>query len=67
MLPERDRPKMKRRLMIINIAALAAMFVAVVNLVTLREVWVLAAAVAVLVGLAVYSVNEKFKLKKQSG
>ncbi|AIF82868.1 hypothetical protein NTE_00790 [Candidatus Nitrososphaera evergladensis SR1] len=58
---------MKRRLMIINIAALAAMFVAVVNLVTLREVWVLAAAVAVLVGLAVYSVNEKFKLKKQSG
>ncbi|UVS67830.1 hypothetical protein [Nitrososphaera viennensis] len=64
MLPERGRPKMKRRLIIINIAALAAMFV-VVNLVTLKEVWVLAAAVAVLASFAVYSVNEK--LKKQSG
>ncbi|MEO9362323.1 MAG: hypothetical protein ABI348_00345 [Nitrososphaera sp.] len=66
MLPESGRPKMKRRLVLVNAAALAAMFVAVVNLVTLREVWVLVAAVAVLISLTVYSVNEKFKSKKSA-
>jgi hypothetical protein len=54
----------KRSLMIINIAAMAAMFVAVINLVTLKETWVLVAAIIVMISLAVYSVNEKVKMKK---
>jgi hypothetical protein len=56
----------KRTLMIVNIAAMAAMFVAVINLVTLKEVWVLVAAVAVMVSLAVYSVSERRKMRKAS-
>ncbi len=35
----------KRSLMIVNFAAMAAMLVAVVNLVTIKEIWVLAAAI----------------------
>lgn len=54
----------KRSLMIINIAAMAAMFVAVINLVTLKETWVLVAAIIVMISLAVYSVNEKVRMKK---
>lgn len=56
----------KRSLMIVNLAAIAAMFVAVINLVTLKEIWILIAAVVVMASLTVYSVNEKFKMKKAS-
>lgn len=56
----------KRTLMIVNIAAMAAMFVAVINLVTLKEVWILVAAVTVMVSLAVYSVSERRKMRKAS-
>jgi hypothetical protein len=54
----------KRSLMMVNIAAMAAMFVAVINLITLKEAWVLVAAIAVMAGLTLYAVNEKFKMKK---
>lgn len=54
----------KRTLTIVNIAALAAMLVGVLNLIVFREVWVLAAAMVVVVTLTVYSVREKRKLSK---
>lgn len=56
----------KRSLMIVNFAAMAAMLVAVVNLVTIKEIWVLAAAIAAMAGLTIYSVNEKRKMQKAS-
>jgi len=52
----------KRTLAIVNVAALAAMLVGVLNLIVFREVWVLAAATVFIVALAVYSVREKRKL-----
>ncbi len=57
----------KRTLTIVNIAALAAMLVGVMNLIVFREVWVLAAAMVFLVALTVYSVREKRKLSRKAG
>ena len=55
----------RQSLKIANIAALAAMFIAVINLVVFREIWVLVIAMIFVVTLAVYSVNEKRKLSKK--
>lgn len=55
----------KRTLTIVNIAALAAMLVGVLNLLVFREIWVLAAAMIVIVALTVYSVREKRKLSRK--
>jgi len=55
----------KRTLAIVNIAALTAMFVGVLNLIVFREIWVLAAAMIVVVTLTVYSVREKHKLSRK--
>lgn len=57
----------KRTLTMVNIVALAAMLVGVVNLIVFREIWILAAAMVFLVALTVYSVNEKRKLSRQAG
>jgi membrane protein implicated in regulation of membrane protease activity len=50
---------------IANIGSLIAVFIGVLNLVTLREVWILVAAMAVLVILSIYAVREKRKIQKQ--
>lgn len=52
----------KRTLTIVNIAALAAMLVGVLNLIVFKEIWVLAAAMIIIIALTVYSVMEKRKL-----
>jgi membrane protein implicated in regulation of membrane protease activity len=44
-----------------NIGSMVAVLIGVVNLLTFRELWVLLAAVAILVILAVYAVKEKRK------
>jgi membrane protein implicated in regulation of membrane protease activity len=48
-----------------NIGSMIAMLIGVVNLLTFRELWVLLAAVAILVFLAVYALKEKRKLQRQ--
>lgn len=50
---------------IINIGAMAALFIGVTNLLTFRELWVFIAAVTVLIVLAIYAVKEKRKLQRQ--
>jgi hypothetical protein len=49
-----------------NIGALVAMAVAVINLITFREVWILIAAAIALVALTVYAVSEKRRMQRQS-
>lgn len=48
-----------------NIGSMVAVLIGVVNLLTFRELWVLLAAVAILVFLAVYAVKEKRKLQRR--
>ena len=50
---------------IANIGSLVAVFIGVLNLVTLREVWILVAAMAILIVLSIYAVKEKRRLQKQ--
>ena len=51
--------------MITNIGALLAMIVVVINMFTLREMWILFTAIAFMIVLAVYAVQEKRKLKQR--
>jgi membrane protein implicated in regulation of membrane protease activity len=48
-----------------NIGSMVAVLIGVVNLLTFRELWVLLAAVVILVILAVYAVKEKRKLQRR--
>ena len=48
-----------------NIGSMIAMLIGVVNLLTFRELWVLIAAVTILIILAIYAVKEKRKLQRQ--
>lgn len=57
----------KRTLTIVNIAALAAMLVGVLNLIVFREIWILAVAMVIVIALTVYSVREKRKLSRKAG
>jgi len=50
---------------IANIGSMVAVLIGVVNLLTLRDIWVLLAAVSILVILAVYAVKEKRKLQRR--
>jgi Flp pilus assembly protein TadB len=50
---------------ITNIGALLAMIVVVINMFTLREMWILFTAIAVMIALAAYAVQEKRKLKQR--
>lgn len=59
------RPRM-RYYTLANIGALVAMAVAVINLITFREVWILIAAAIALVALTVYAVSEKRRMQRQS-
>ena len=54
----------KKKFLIINIIAIAAMFVGLINAIAFKEVWVLLAAVIVLVMLTVYAFKEKRKLRQ---
>ncbi len=48
-----------------NIGSMVAVLIGVVNLLTFKELWVLLAAVAILVILAIYAVKEKRKLQRR--
>jgi membrane protein implicated in regulation of membrane protease activity len=50
---------------LVSIGSMVAVLIGVVNLLTFRELWVLLAAVAILVILAVYAVKEKRKLQRR--
>jgi membrane protein implicated in regulation of membrane protease activity len=50
---------------LVNVGSMVAVLIGVVNLLTFRELWVLLAAVAILVILAVYAVKEKRKLQRR--
>jgi FtsH-binding integral membrane protein len=50
---------------ITNIGALIAMIVVIINMFTLREMWVLFTAIAAMIVLAAYAVQEKRKLKQR--
>ncbi len=50
---------------IANIGSLIAVFIGVLNLITLREIWITIAAIAILVVLSIYAVKEKRKIQKQ--
>jgi uncharacterized membrane protein YfcA len=53
-----------KKFLIINIIALAAMFVGLINAITFKEPWVLLAASIFLVVLTIYALKEKRKLKQ---
>ena len=59
------RPRM-RYYTLANIGALVAMAVAVFNLITFREVWILVAAAIALVALTAYAVSQKRRMQRQS-
>jgi|GraSoiStandDraft_9_1057307.scaffolds.fasta_scaffold249848_2 competence protein ComGC len=48
---------------IANIGSMLAVLVGLVNIFTFREMWILFAAMSVLIILAVYAVKERAKLK----
>jgi membrane protein implicated in regulation of membrane protease activity len=50
---------------IANIGSLIAVFIGVLNLITIREIWITMAAIAILVILSIYAVKEKRKIQKQ--
>jgi membrane protein implicated in regulation of membrane protease activity len=50
---------------IANIGSLIAVFIGVLNLVTLREIWIIMVIMAILVVLSIYAVREKRKIQKQ--
>jgi hypothetical protein len=54
---------MKSSYQIINIGALVAMIVVVINMFTLREMWLLYSALAAMVVLIAYALKEKYNLK----
>jgi hypothetical protein len=49
---------------IANLGSLIAVFIAMLNLITLREIWITVAAIALLVILSIYAVKEKRKIQK---
>jgi O-antigen/teichoic acid export membrane protein len=53
-----------KKFLIINIIAMAAMFVGLINAITFKELWVLLAASIFLVVLTIYALKEKRKLKQ---
>ena len=57
--------KKTRAYIITNIGALVAMIVVLINMFTFREMWILFTAVAVMIVLVVYAVQEKRKLKRK--
>ena len=57
--------KKRQAYMITNIGALLAMIVVVINMFTLREMWILFTAIAVMIVLAAYAVQEKRKIKQR--
>jgi len=50
---------------IANIGSLVAVFIGVLNLITIREIWITAAAIALLIILSIYAVKEKRKIQRQ--
>jgi FtsH-binding integral membrane protein len=50
---------------ITNIGALLAMIVVIINMFTFREMWILITAIAVMIVLAAYAIQEKRKLKQR--
>ena len=54
-----------RAYIITNIGALVAMIVVVINMFTFREMWILFTAVAVMIVLVAYAVQDKRKLKQK--
>jgi Flp pilus assembly protein TadB len=53
-----------KKFLIINIIAMAALFIGIINSITFKEVWVLLAAVVFLVLLTIYALKEKRKLRQ---
>jgi hypothetical protein len=50
---------------IANIGSLIAVFIGVLNLITVREIWITMAAISLLVVLSIYAIKEKRKVQKQ--
>ena len=50
---------------IANIGSLVAVFIGVLNLITIREIWITVAAIALLIVLSIYAVKEKRKIQRQ--
>ena len=57
--------KKTRPYVISNIGALLAMVVVIINMFTLREMWILFTAIAAMIVLAAYAVQEKRKIKQR--
>lgn len=50
---------------IANIGSLVAVFIGVLNLITIREIWITVAAIALLIILSIYAVKEKRKIQRK--
>ena len=55
-------PRKNLTFIITNLVALAALFAGVINVITFREMWILIAAVAVMIVITTYTIREKRKL-----
>jgi Flp pilus assembly protein TadB len=53
-----------KKFLIINIIAMAAVFIGLINAIAFKEIWVLLAATILLVLLTVYAVKERRKLRQ---
>ncbi len=50
---------------IANIGSLIAVFIGILNLITIRETWITVAAIAILIVLSIYAIRERRKIQKQ--
>jgi len=58
-------PQRPRAFTIANIGSLIAVLIAVINLLTIRDVWILAASFGALIVLTVFAVQTRRKLQKK--
>ena len=53
-----------RTYLIANVLSMIVLFAGVINIIAFREVWILIAASSILIILAIYTIREKNKLKR---
>lgn len=56
--------KIMRTYLIANVLSMIVLFVGIINIIAFREVWILVAASSILIILAIYTIREKNKLKR---
>jgi hypothetical protein len=61
---KRGLNKIMRTYLIANVLSMIVLFVGIINIIAFREVWILVVAASILIILAIYTIREKNKLKR---